>query len=290
VLRRTASAALHTWPVPGLSAKLSITRSAFPGRAPSRRRSDGFVAEQVWNGFPVRVGTSSQASPAFRLGSQRLEEQRRGFGEDVAIQALLPGTAPPPGRHLLHRKDLSGDEGEHAHQGRRRAPGTSPLLSPCVWYPQPPKRSSALKRGNKAVSERHARRTRGTGAGETTALLERGVAQLLLESQGLRHRHRGAETAAAAALRHHNQVEGEMENTVLELVQRMRANRYSVARMDGKVTYRLYQRRAGAEHLRRRAAAGDCSRTRLQRTTAGCIRSIRWTWSGSPSSSPSSQP
>ena len=232
---------------------------------PARRAPPSALVRSVWRNSAGDLARMSRFRPFFRA-------------------------PPPPGRHLLHRKDLSGDEGEHAHQGRRRAPGTSPLLSPCVWYPQPPKRSSALKRGNKAVSERHARRTRGTGAGETTALLERCVAQLLLESQGLRHRHRGAETAAAAALRHHNQVEGEMENTVLELVQRMRANRYSVARMDGKVTYRLYQRRAGAEHLRRRAAAGDCSRTRLQRTTAGCIRSIRWTWSGSPSSSPSSQP
>jgi len=70
---------------------------------------------------PSRSGTASRcgrepAEPSFfRFGSQHVEEERRGRGEDFAISALLQGT--PPGRHVLHREDLSGDESEHAHQG-----------------------------------------------------------------------------------------------------------------------------------------------------------------------------
>jgi len=105
---------LHTCSRPEApSAQFSITRAAFssPGRTPSR--SDGLAAPEVFapavprpsRSGTVRVGTLARRARPLPRWPRHVEEQRRGRGEDLAIQALLADTAP--GRHVLHRERTS---------------------------------------------------------------------------------------------------------------------------------------------------------------------------------------
>jgi len=121
---------LHTWPLPGQRRRAPSSASpslrSRPGRAPSRRRSDGLAAPGAFAPAVRRprsgtaslcgVGPPARRAPPPRLGSQHLEEHAGDVARISRFRPFLPG----PPRPVLHREDLSGDESEHAHQGGGR--------------------------------------------------------------------------------------------------------------------------------------------------------------------------